>query len=185
MSVMKKQMPGFAAAAEDFENGVARICRLYGMNPLAGRLFAVLFLAPEPLSLEELCERVSAAKSTVSVLLRRLLSARVVERLPPASDRRDFYRAVADPWAIIADWSRLFFQPELEMWRVSGASLSEALRTARDAPRGEANRELRERIERVREFLELFEGLMASFERSRPAPRPARSIRIRLDEDDR
>jgi DNA-binding transcriptional regulator GbsR (MarR family) len=178
-------MRGFAQAAKELEDGVARICRLYGMNPLGGRLFAILFLAPEPLALEELCERVGAAKSTVSVLLRRLLTVRVVERLAPGSDRRDFYRAVSDPWAIIADWSRLFFQPELEMWRESGASLSEALRTARDAPRGEANRELRERIGRVREFLELFEGLLGSFERSRPAAKPARSIRIRLDPGER
>jgi DNA-binding transcriptional regulator GbsR (MarR family) len=173
----------FAQAAHTFEDGVARICRLYGMNPLAGRLFAILFLAPEPLALDELCERVGAAKSSVSVTLRRLLTVRVVERLPPRPDRRDFYRAISDPWEIIADWSRLFFQPELEMWRESSASLTEALR-ARDAPRGAANRELRERISRVRSFLELFEGLLASFERSRPSDKPARSIRIRLDEDD-
>jgi len=65
-----------------------------GVHPLAGRLFAILFLAPEPLALDELCERVGAAKSSVSVTLRRLLTVRVVERLPPRPDRRDFYRAM-------------------------------------------------------------------------------------------
>jgi hypothetical protein len=41
---------GFATAAAGFEEGLARICRLYGVNPLCGRLFAMVFVAPEPLS---------------------------------------------------------------------------------------------------------------------------------------
>ena len=82
--------------------------RLYGVNPLCGRLFAILFLAPEPLSLDDLCARAEAAKSTVSVALRQLLSLRVVRRLPARSNRRDFFEAVTDPWEIFGDWARLF-----------------------------------------------------------------------------
>ena len=136
--------PRFRDASRHFEEGLARICGLYGMNPLAGRLFGVLFVSAEPVSLEELCARVSAAKSTVSVALRTLLAARVVRRLPRKSDRRDWYEAVADPWEILADWNRLFFQPELEMWRDTGAMLGRSL-GSRDAPAGEAARVLRAR----------------------------------------
>src|SRR5690348_3789190 len=92
--------PRFAIASAAFEAGVARICRLYGVNPLCGRLFAILFVAPEPLSLDQLRQRVGAAKSTLSVALRQLLSMRVVRRLPPTGDRRDYYEAVSDPWEI-------------------------------------------------------------------------------------
>jgi DNA-binding transcriptional regulator GbsR (MarR family) len=173
---------GFTSAASSFEDGLARICRLYGINPLCGRLFAMLFLAPEPLSLDELCRRAGAAKSTVSVALRQLLSMRVARRLPPGSDRRDFYEAVTDPWDILADWARLFLEPEIEMWRDTGEALQRALRSARDAPRGRSNRELRARLTRMRGFVDLFETVIAQIGRTR-APERARTIRIRVDDD--
>ena len=177
--------PRFADASAGFEEGVARICRLYGVNPLCGRLFAHLFLASGPLSLDELCRRTGAAKSTVSVALRTLLSARVARRLAPGRDRRDFYEAVSDPWELLADWSRLYFGPELEMWRETSDALTEALRAAKDAPRGAANAELRARIGRMRDFAEIFEGLMAQLVRTEHAPAAARTIRIELDGEDR
>ena len=173
----------FAKAATGFEEGVARICRLYGVNPLCGRLFAMLFLATEPLSLDELCDRAGAAKSTVSVALRQLLSMRVVNRLPSRGDRRDFYEAVTDPWEILADWSRLYVTPEIEMWRQTGDALEEALRSAKDAPGGRAKRELRERLSRMRSFVDLFEVMIGQVARTR-TPEAARTIRIRLDDED-
>jgi DNA-binding transcriptional regulator GbsR (MarR family) len=171
----------FANAASQFEEGVARICGLYGVNPLCGRLFAALFLAPAPLSLDDLCRHVGAAKSTVSVALRQLLSMRVVRRLPPGRDRRDFYQAVADPWEILADWARIYLTPEIEMWRETGAALDQALRSAKDAPRGRANAELRSRLTEMRSFVDLFEGVIDQLARAGTAPPAARTIRIHLD----
>lgn len=161
---------------------MARICGLYGVNPLAGRLYAVLFLSTEPVSLEELCERVSAAKSTASVALRTLLAARVARRLPRRSDRRDWYEAVADPWEVLSEWNRLFFQPELDMWRENGRELEDAL-ASRDAPAGEAKRVVRERLVVFREFVALFEELMTSFARPAGAAKTrARTVRIEEEE---
>jgi DNA-binding transcriptional regulator GbsR (MarR family) len=173
----------FTTAAVGLEEGVARICRLYGVNPLCGRLFAMLFLAPEPLSLDELCERAGAAKSTVSVELRQLLSMRVARLLPPRSDRRDFYEAVTDPWEILADWSRLYMTPEIEMWRETGDALDEALRSAKDAPTGRAKSELRARLSRMRSFVDLFEIVIGQVARA-SAPEAARTIRIQVDKKD-
>jgi DNA-binding transcriptional regulator GbsR (MarR family) len=173
----------FARAAVGLEEGVARICRLYGVNPLCGRLFAMLFLAPDPLSLDELCARAGAAKSTVSVALRQLLALRIAGRLPPRSDRRDFYEAVTDPWEILADWSRLYLTPEIEMWRETGDALDEALRSAKDAPSGRDKSELRARLSRMRSFVDLFEVVIGQVARAR-APEAARTIRIQRDEED-
>ena len=173
---------GFAAATATFEDGVARVCRLYGVNPLLGRLFAVLFVSTEPTSLDDLCRRVDAAKSTVSVALRRLESLRVVRRVPHRADRRDFYEAVTDPWVVLSDWSRMFLMPELEMWRETGVVVDRALGSAKDAPRGEANRELRARLARMREFADLFEQLLGDVERVRPSVGPARAIAIVVED---
>lgn len=171
----------FRSASDAFAEGMARICRLYGVSPLIGRLYAVLFLAPEPMSLEDLAAAVGAAKSTVSVALRKLLAARAVRRLPPKNDRRDFYEAVADPWELFADWARFYLRPEAEMWRESGEALQRAIDTGADAPEEPARRVLLARIESMRGFLDVFEQLLSSVERTRPPRAPARRVAIQID----
>lgn len=170
--------PTYADAARAFEEGVARICHLYGVSPLVGRLYAALFLSAEPVSLEDLATRSGAAKSTVSVALRKLLVARVVRRLPPGGDRKDFYEAITDPWAMLSDWSRLFFQPELDMWKATSAGLERTLAGAKDAPVGAPNAELRRRIRELSGFGETVADLLGTLQRDRAPREAARSIPI-------
>lgn len=166
----------FEVASAAMADGMARICRLYGVSPLAGRLYAHLFLSAEPCSLEALCEGVGAAKSSVSVGLRKLESARVVRRLPPRRDRRDFYELVEDPWAVLADWSRLYFTPELQMWRETTSGVLAAL----DAPQADVPR-LRARLETWRSFTEVFSGLLNDVTRAGAKVAPARRIAVELE----
>lgn len=173
----------FKAAADAWEAGVSGIARLYGIAPLAGRLWAILFLATDPMSLEALCAATGAAKSSVSVALRGLAQARVARRLPPRGDRRDYYEAVTDPWQMLADWNRIYFQPEIAMFRDSADRLESALEADADAPSGEAADELRQRIAAMRELCEVFEDLFGQLERTRTTPRTARAISIRIDDE--
>lgn len=173
-----KKSGDFRRASDEFHLGIARICRLYGLSPLLGHLYAELYLHDEPLALEVVAERVGAAKSTVSVALRKLLSARVVRRVQSRGDRRDLYEAIVDPWAIFADWSRLFLQPEIAMWRETGGALERSLDTAPD----DVNRaELQSRLAQMHEFVESIESVLGQLAHARPATSPARSIPIRID----
>ena len=162
---------------------MSNIARLYGVSPLAGRLWALLFVATEPTSLEELCTASGAAKSSVSVALRGLVHARVARRSPPRGDRRDYYEAIVDPWQTLADWNQLFFQREIAMFRENAVRIERAL-AARDAPAGARATELRRRIAAMRDFCDAFEDLFGRFERARPAPRAARAIPIEIDDED-
>lgn len=173
--------PSFAAAADGMSDGMARICRLYGVQPMAGRLYATLLLSPRPLGLDELCERVGAAKSTVSVALRKLEGARVARRLPPRGDRRDFYEAVSDPWAVLADLKRLYFDPELAMFRETGEAVEAAL-DAPDAPKGEDAAVLRARMEAFRELYETMSSALGDLAPDKPVAAPARRIPILVED---
>lgn len=126
--------------------------------------------------------RVGAAKSTVSVALRRVLALRLVRRLPPHADRRDFYEAVTDPWTILGDWSRLYMQPEIDMWRQAGTAVERALGTAPDAPKGAVREALRARLGAMLEFVELFERMLADLTRTAAPVPAARTIAITVDD---
>jgi DNA-binding transcriptional regulator GbsR (MarR family) len=175
---------GFAKSSQAFSDGLQRIARLYGVSPLAGRLYGVLFLAPSPVSLEELCARTGAAKSSVSVALRSLAHARVARRLPPRGDRKDYYEAVTDPWQVLSDWNRLYFEEEIQMFLDSGDALERALATAGDAPGRDAAAALRRRFEAMRDFCALFREMFGQFERSRPATAARRAVSIPIERED-
>lgn len=178
-----KDTVSFQSASDGMSDGMAHVCRLYGVNPLAGRLYTLLLLSPHALSLDELCDGAKAAKSTVSTTLRKLEAARVVRRLPPRPDRRDFYEAITDPWAILDDWTRLYFLPEIEMFRRTAAAVERALDDAPDAPAPAVRELLRSRMDGLHELYDVITAAIDSARRTHEPPPPARRIPVVAEED--
>lgn len=174
----------FAGASTAFGDGLARVCRLYGVSPLIGRLYAALFLSDRPMALDELCGATGAAKSTVSVALRKLLTLRGVRRLPPKGDRRDYYEAITDPWEMFADIVRTYLQPEADLWREASEALKLALETDAVGVAEPTRQILLERIEAMRCFADVFEALLASVQSSRPTRAAGRRVTIQLDPEE-
>lgn len=67
-----------------------------GLSRIAGRLFGALLLADEPLSLDDLAQRLDVSKASVSTEARRLLQRGVAERIGKTGDRRDYYALTPD-----------------------------------------------------------------------------------------
>jgi len=133
---------------EQFAAGFARVAGMYGQTPTLGRLYGVLFLSAEPLTLDALCEAVGAAKSTVSVAIRKLETAKLVRRHWKKGDRRDYYEAVADPQRLVSDWIRTFLTPELDAWlEVQGLARASLESPPEDAPPEEQLAALRARLD--------------------------------------
>lgn len=83
-----------------------------GMSPIAGRLFALLLVADQPQSLDEIAESLGVSKASVSTDARRLLERGIVERVTRPGDRRDYYELAPDFFARIievrvARWRRM------------------------------------------------------------------------------
>jgi DNA-binding transcriptional regulator GbsR (MarR family) len=81
-----------------------------GLSPIAGRLFAMLLLADEPRSLDQIAAALEVSKASVSTEARRLIERGVVERIRRAGDRRDYYELAPDFFAQIV-------QSRVEQWR--------------------------------------------------------------------
>ena len=107
-----------------------------GLSPIAGRLFALLMLAAEPQSLDELAASLGVSKASVSTDARRLLDRGIVERTRRTGDRRDFYELAPDFFARVirarvARWRRI--QQLVDEVRDDTTALSGAARDRFDA----------------------------------------------------
>jgi len=88
--VMKNKMEeGFVGAAGELAASLS-------LARSVGRIYALLFLSPRPLSFEDLCGRLGLSKGNVSINLRVLEGWEAVEKVWVKGSRRTHYRAVRD-----------------------------------------------------------------------------------------
>ena len=67
-----------------------------GFSRIAGRIFGLLLLSPVELSLEEISDRLSVSRASVSTEARRLQDHGIVERTSRPGDRKDYYHIARD-----------------------------------------------------------------------------------------
>ena len=67
-----------------------------GQPPIAGRIFGLLLLSDEALSLDQLAESLGVSKASASTNARLLAQLGVVEQVRRQGSRRDYYRMVPD-----------------------------------------------------------------------------------------
>ena len=82
-------------AIDTFIQGAGKVSSaLLGMiNRVGGQIYALLFIADEPLSLDEIAERLGVSKSNVSVNIRMLEDYNLVRKVWIKGSRKDYYAA--------------------------------------------------------------------------------------------
>ncbi|WP_246021929.1 GbsR/MarR family transcriptional regulator [Paenibacillus zeisoli] len=86
---------------------------LYGVTPSAGALYGTMFFEDEPMTLEEMKDKMGMSKSNMSYAARSLLDSRMIEKLDTKRDRKDLYRAQSDFYVTF----RNFFSTKLQRER--------------------------------------------------------------------
>ena len=69
-----------------------------GFPRIAGRIFGLLLMSDDEISLDEITEAIGASKASASVNTRMLEDKGFIERVSRPGDRRDYYRIAADPF---------------------------------------------------------------------------------------
>ena len=85
----------------DFTEGLSQISRFWGFPKGMGAIFAVLYLSPTPLSLDEIVTETGLTKGAISTEIRALARMGLVHRSTKLGDRKDYYEAEADFYAAI------------------------------------------------------------------------------------
>jgi DNA-binding transcriptional regulator GbsR (MarR family) len=125
----------------------------WGINRTVGQIYAVLFISAQPLTADEITDRLGVSRSNVSMGLKELSSWRLVRLSHQPGDRRDFYSAPEDVWAIFKtlaeERQRREVDPTLSMLR---DALLEAPDSAEERHAQARMREMHDLIEQLTEW---------------------------------
>jgi DNA-binding transcriptional regulator GbsR (MarR family) len=144
---------------QEFTEALSQISRFWGFPRGVGAVFAVLYLAPDPLSLDEIVERSGLTKGAVSTDVRALARMGLVHRSTRLGDRKDYYVAETDFYrsirAILGERQNTEFSRSL-------ASVREALAQLK-AARGSVDESEREflidRMQALQDFFDAIDSL--------------------------
>ncbi len=81
---------------QDFITGLSNISGFWGFPKGMGAIFAVLYLSPEALSLDDLVTRTGLTKGAISTNVRSLVRLGLVHPSAQLGDRKDYYVAETD-----------------------------------------------------------------------------------------
>lgn len=81
---------------QDFVEGLSGISAFWGFPKGMGAIFAVLYLSPAPLSLDELVEQTGLTKGAISTNVRALSRMGLIRPVTRLGDRKDYYEAETD-----------------------------------------------------------------------------------------
>jgi DNA-binding transcriptional regulator GbsR (MarR family) len=121
----------------------------WGTNRTVAQIQALLYLSPQPMRADEICELLSVARSHVSTSIRELQSYGLVRMTHILGDRRDYFESIHDVWelfrVIIEQRKQRELNPTLSMLRSCAAEVETETDT---------DPVTRERIRNMLEFVE-------------------------------
>jgi DNA-binding transcriptional regulator GbsR (MarR family) len=89
-------------SSREFINNLGRVADFFGFNRLMGQLYAVLFLSPEPLTLDDMVRRLDSSKGNVSINIRNLERLGLVRQIYKWADRKNYYEAETNIWKAVS-----------------------------------------------------------------------------------
>jgi DNA-binding transcriptional regulator GbsR (MarR family) len=91
------QDPGCEAAKRHIIDACVQCAKIKGYSDACGVLRGTLFLADQPMSLDDLVEKTGYSKSTISVNMNLLENLGLAKRVVVPGDKRSRYTTISDP----------------------------------------------------------------------------------------
>jgi len=93
--------PSLSPLAESFVLHFGEMGSRWGINRTVGQIYALLYLAPEPLHADAIVDALGVSRSNVSMGLRELQAWNLVLLKHLPGDRRDHFTTPSDVWQIL------------------------------------------------------------------------------------
>lgn len=146
--------------------GLGRLAGFFGFSEVMGRLYGLLLLDPDPLSLDDLAEGLKISKGSVSMNMRSLERWGMAKEVWVRGERKKFYVAESDMWTVIRNVlsGREMREVQLAL-QVLGDSVQKLKDVEGELPADEREQAVYvlERIADLRSFFELAQMAMETF----------------------
>ena len=151
---------------QDFTEGLSQISKFWGFPKGMGAIFAVLYLSPASLSLDELVEQTGLTKGAISTNVRALARMGLVRPSTKLGDRKDYYEAETDFYksirAILKERQNSEFDSAVQSVRETLEKLEspEGVQAGTEAEDESERQFLLERIRALQSFFDALDGLV-------------------------
>jgi DNA-binding transcriptional regulator GbsR (MarR family) len=142
-------MTPLSPLVQDFVSHFGEMGSRWGINRTVGQIYALIFVAVEPLNADQIAEQLEFSRSNVSMGLKELQSWRLVHLRHIAGDRREYFEAPSDPWEIFRTLAEERRRREIE------PTLSMLRNALLEKPTSEADRVALERMQGMHSLIEL------------------------------
>jgi len=144
----------------EFANLAGMLASRLNLSPIVGQIYALLYLSPEPVSLNEMVEKLKISKASASINIRYLESWGAVKKVWVNSSRKDYYEANPDIFGIVMDRLREGLKKRLSEVEGKFSSLNISIE---GFGRREKDKFLMGRIENLKELYRFVKKLLDDF----------------------
>jgi DNA-binding transcriptional regulator GbsR (MarR family) len=147
--------PRVEATRRKFIEAGGQTTLAFGLGRTIGQLFALLYLSPKALCLDEIAEELGVSKASVSTTVRQLERWSAVRHVWVKGDRRDYYEAEADFNVVVRNGLLHTLRKKLDTAGVQLEQVERSLQQAFDEVEVEQRGEVEivaERLKRAKEF---------------------------------
>ncbi|MHB8880311.1 MAG: GbsR/MarR family transcriptional regulator [Thermodesulfovibrionales bacterium] len=149
-----------AEIREGLMEAMGRITSFWGFSKIMGQLYGLLYLSPNPLTLDEMSESLSISKGNVSINIRALERWNMVRTVWVKGDRKDYYEAETDFWKIVKGVLREREKKEFDLALDSVSKLlNRSVETQKTAKSAETAFAI-ERLKKLEDFIQTMDKLV-------------------------
>jgi DNA-binding transcriptional regulator GbsR (MarR family) len=143
---------------QDFIAGLSNISSFWGFPKGMGAIFAVLYLSPGPLSLDELVSQTALTKGAISTNVRGLARLGLIHPVSQMGDRRDYYVAETDFYRAVRS---ILLERRNRDFDHAIATVQDTLEKLETGDRSDPERAfLVERLRALKDFFDAFDSLV-------------------------
>ena len=104
----------YAEAREQLIRTWGQLSSSWGINRTMGQIHALLMMAPQPLTADQIIEELAISRGNVSMNLRSLIEWGLVHKIYITGDRKEYFEAEKDMWKMALRIARERKQRELD-----------------------------------------------------------------------
>ncbi|MCG3148390.1 MAG: hypothetical protein PCFJNLEI_01833 [Verrucomicrobiae bacterium] len=157
--------PQWITARRKFIEAGGHTTQSFGLGRMIGQMYALLYLSPRPMCLDEIAQELGISKASVSTTIRQLERWTAVKSVWVKGDRRDFYEAETDFQAVLKHGLLATLRKKLDTAGKQIQVVEECLKEATNQTNGDDDKAMEvvvSRLERAKHFQGKVNGLLSN-----------------------